>query len=55
MNRETFRLSQKELQRVAVISFCIKGDLASFRKALEAQPDFPEAAGWSRLGADVHA
>jgi len=27
--------------------------LASFRKALEAQPDFPEAAGWSRLGADV--
>ena len=33
MNRETFRLSQKELQRVAVISSCIKGDLACARAA----------------------
>ena len=28
MNRETFSLSQKELQRVAVISRCVKGELA---------------------------
>src|SRR6266581_3729627 len=27
MNRETFSLSQKELQRVAVISACIKGEV----------------------------
>src|SRR5260370_22759807 len=33
MHRETFRLSQKELQRVAVISSCIKGDLACARAA----------------------
>jgi transposase len=33
MNRETVRLSQKELQRVAVISSCIKGDLACARAA----------------------
>src|SRR5271155_4541384 len=33
MNRETFRLSQKELQRVAVISSCSKGDLACARAA----------------------
>jgi len=33
MNRETFPLSQKELQRVAVISSCIKGDLACARAA----------------------
>ena len=33
MNRETFRLSQKELQRVAVISSCIQGDLACARAA----------------------
>jgi transposase len=33
MNRETFRLSQKELQRVAVISSCIKGDLTCARAA----------------------
>jgi transposase len=33
MNRETFRLSQKELQRVVVISSCIKGDLACARAA----------------------
>lgn len=33
MNRETFRLSQKELQRVAVISSCVKGDLACARAA----------------------
>ena len=28
MRQETFPLSQKELQRVSVISACIKGDLA---------------------------
>ncbi len=28
MNRETFALSQKELQRVAVISRCVRGELA---------------------------
>ena len=33
MNRETFRLSQKELQRVAVISSCIKGTLTCARAA----------------------
>jgi transposase len=33
MNRETVRLSQKELHRVAVISSCIKGDLACARAA----------------------
>lgn len=33
MNRETFQLSQKELQRVAVISSCVKGDLACARAA----------------------
>ena len=33
MNRETFRLSQKELQRVTVISSCIKGDLTCARAA----------------------
>src|ERR1019366_1297566 len=33
MNRETFRLSQKELQRVAVISSCSKGDLTCARAA----------------------
>jgi len=33
MNRETFALSQKELQRVAVISSCVKGDLPCARAA----------------------
>jgi transposase len=33
MNRETFRLSQKELQRVAVISQCVRGKLACARAA----------------------
>lgn len=33
MIRETFTLSQKELQRVAVISSCVKGDLACARAA----------------------
>jgi transposase len=33
MNRETFALSQKELQRVAVISSCVKGELACARAA----------------------
>jgi Helix-turn-helix domain len=33
MNRETFTLSQKELQRAAVISSCIKGNLACARAA----------------------
>src|SRR6266481_3036943 len=33
MRRETFRLSQKELQRVAVISSCIKGSLTCARAA----------------------
>jgi len=33
MNRETFALSQKELQRVAVISRCVKGELACGRAA----------------------
>jgi transposase len=33
MNRETFRLSEKELQRVAVISSCVKGNLACARAA----------------------
>jgi transposase len=33
MNRETFRLSQKELQRVAVISSCVREDLACARAA----------------------
>ena len=33
MSQETFRLSQKELQRVAVIASCVKGDLACARAA----------------------
>jgi transposase len=33
MNRETFRLSQKELQRVAVLSSCIQGTLTCARAA----------------------
>ena len=33
MRPETFALSQKELQRVAVISSCVKGDLACARAA----------------------
>src|SRR5713226_7556571 len=33
MNGETFSLSQKELQRVAVISACIKGEVACARAA----------------------
>lgn len=33
MNRETFRLSQKELQRVAVISSCVQGTLTCARAA----------------------
>jgi hypothetical protein len=33
MNQETFRLSQKELQRVAVISSCVKGELTCARAA----------------------
>ncbi len=33
MNPETFRLSQKELQRVAVISSCVKGTLECARAA----------------------
>ena len=33
MNRETVTLSQKELQRVAVISRCVQGDLACARAA----------------------
>jgi transposase len=33
MNAETFHLSQKELQRVAVISSCVKGTLACARAA----------------------
>lgn len=33
MNRETFPLSQKELQRVAVIASCLKGNLACARAA----------------------
>jgi transposase len=33
MSQETFRLSQKELQRVAVISSCVQGDLVCARAA----------------------
>src|ERR1019366_2506034 len=33
MRQETFALSQKELQRVAVISRCVKGELACARAA----------------------
>src|SRR5580765_5058622 len=33
MRQETFTLSQKELQRVTVISSCIKGDVACARAA----------------------
>src|SRR2546423_3663945 len=33
MNREPFALSQKELQRVAVISACVKGEVACARAA----------------------
>src|SRR5260370_10971292 len=33
MNRETVTLSQKELQRVAVISRCVQGELACARAA----------------------
>src|ERR1700678_1963596 len=33
MKQETFALSQKELQRVAVISSCVKGDLTCARAA----------------------
>ena len=34
MRQETFTLSQKELQRVSVISACIKGDMACARAAV---------------------
>jgi transposase len=34
MRPETFTLSQNELQRVSVISACIKGDMACARAAL---------------------
>jgi transposase len=34
MNRETFALSQKELQRVTVISACLKGTVAGARAAV---------------------
>lgn len=33
MSQETFRVSQKELQRVAVIASCVKGDLGCARAA----------------------
>src|SRR5712664_2345753 len=33
MRQETFTLSQKELQRVSIISACIKGDMACTRAA----------------------
>jgi predicted HTH domain antitoxin len=33
MSQETFRVSQKELQRVAVIASYVKGDLACARAA----------------------
>jgi Helix-turn-helix domain len=33
MSQETFRVRQKELQRVAVIASCVKGDLACARAA----------------------
>jgi len=33
MSQETFRMSQKELQRVAVIASCVKGDLTCARAA----------------------
>src|SRR5215467_11231058 len=33
MSQDTFRVSQKELQRVAVIASCVKGDLACARAA----------------------
>src|SRR5580704_17531271 len=33
MNRETFRMSQKELQRMVVISSCVKGTLTCARAA----------------------
>src|SRR5438445_12667875 len=33
MRQETFTLSQKELQRVSVISACIRGDMACARAA----------------------
>src|SRR5271170_163222 len=33
MSRETFTLSQKELQRVAVLAACVKGELACARAA----------------------
>src|SRR5258705_13221027 len=33
MRQETFRLSQKELQRVSVINACIRGDMACARAA----------------------
>ena len=33
MSQETFRVNQKELQRVAVIASCVKGDLACARAA----------------------
>jgi transposase len=33
MSQETFRVSQKESQRVAVIASCVKGDLACARAA----------------------
>ena len=34
MRQETFTLSQKELQRVSVVSACIKGDMACARAAV---------------------
>src|SRR6478672_13720028 len=33
MNRETFAVSQKELQRVAVVAACLKGEMACARAA----------------------
>jgi hypothetical protein len=34
MRQETFTLSQQELQRVSVISACIKGDMACARRGI---------------------
>lgn len=42
MSRETFRLSQKELQRVPVISSCIKGDLACASRGRPSPRRLPE-------------
>jgi hypothetical protein len=43
MSQETFRVSQKELQRVAVIASCVKGDLAHASRGRPSHRRLPDA------------